>query len=98
MIALALLSFSSDFYFIDSQPEKNRKIPDIMLIGRDEKVPNNYLLELKWKKDKDSYKIIKQKGIEQVKEYKELDRVKSIPKLRSLLIIGSKDGVEFLEV
>jgi len=98
MIALALLSFSSDFYFIDSQPEKNRKIPDIMLIGRDEKVPNNYLLELKWKKDKDSYKTIKKDGIKQVEEYKELDRVKSIPKLRSFLIIGSKDGVEFLEV
>ncbi len=98
MIALALLSFSSDFYFIDSQPEKNRKIPDIMLIGRDEKVPNNYLLELKWKKDKDSYNTIKKDGIKQVEEYKELDRVKSIPKLRSFLIIGSKDGVEFLEV
>ncbi len=98
IIALALLSFSSDFYFIDSQPEKDRKYPDILLIGRDKKVPNNYLFELKWKKDKDSYKTIKQKGIEQVKEYKKLDRVKSIPKLRSFLIIGSKDGVEFLEI
>ena len=98
MIALALLSFSSDFYFIDSQPEKDRKYPDIMLIGRDEKVPNNYLLELKWKKEKDSYETIKQKGIKQVEEYKELDKVKSIPKLRCFLIIGSKDGVEFLEL
>ncbi len=69
-----------------------------MLIGRDEKVPNSYLLELKWKKDKDSYKTIKKDGIKQVEEYKELDRVKSTPKLRSFLIIGSKDGVEFLEV
>ena len=69
-----------------------------MLIGRDEKVPNNYLLELKWKKDKDSYNTIKQKEIKQVEEYKELDKVKNTPKLRSFLIIGSKDGVEFLEV
>ena len=98
MIALSLLSFSSDFYFIDSQPEKNRKIPDIMLIGRDEKVPNNYLFELKWKKDKDSYKSIKRDGIKQVKEYMELDKVKATPKLRSFLIIGSKDGVEFFNV
>jgi hypothetical protein len=31
-------------------------------------------------------------------EYMELDKVKGIPKLRSFLLIGSKDGVEFLEV
>ena len=97
VIALALLSFAS-FYFIESQPEKDNKYPDILLIGRDEKVPNNYLFELKWKKDKDSYEAIKKDGIKQVKEYKELDRVKTIPKLRSFLLIGSKDGVEFLEV
>ena len=97
VITLALLSFAS-FYFIDSQPELDNKYPDILLIGRDEKVPNNYLFELKWKKDKDSYETIKQKGIEQIEEYKELDKVKSIPKLRSFLLIGSKEGVEFLEV
>ena len=96
VITLALLSFA-DFYFIDSQPELDNKYPDILLIGRDEKVPNNYLFELKWKKEKDSYETIKQKGIEQIEEYKELDKVKSIPKLRSFLLIGSKDGVEFLE-
>ncbi len=97
VITLSLLSFA-EFYFIDSQPEKNRKIPDIMLIGRDEKVPNNYLFELKWKKDKDSYETIKQEGIEQVQGYLELDKIKAIPKLRSYLLIGSKEGVEFLVV
>ena len=97
VITLAFLSFA-DFYFIDSQPELDNKYPDILLIGRDDKVPNNYLFELKWKKDKDSYETIKQKGIEQVEEYKELAKVQSIPKLRSFLLIGSKDGVEFLEL
>ena len=97
VITLSLLSFA-EFYFIDSQPEKNRKIPDIMLIGRDEKVPNNYLFELKWKKDKDSYETIKKEGIEQVQGYLELDKIKAIPKLRSYLLIGSKEGVEFLVV
>jgi len=97
VISLALLSFG-EFYFIDSQPEKNRKYPDILLIGRDERVPNNYLFELKWKKDKDSYDVIKREGIKQVKEYLELDKIKSIPKLRSYLLIGSKDGVEFIGV
>ena len=96
VITLALLSFA-DFYFIDSQPELDNKYPDILLIGRDEKVPNNYLFELKWRKEKDNYETIKKDGLKQVEEYKELDKVKSIPKLRSFLLIGSKDGVEFIE-
>ncbi|NEW61699.1 AAA family ATPase, partial [Sulfurovum sp. bin170] len=97
IIALSLFSFA-EFYFIDSQPEKNKKYPDIILTGRDERVPNNYLFELKWKKDKDSYSYIKKEGIKQVKGYLELDKIKAIPKLRSYLLIGSKNGVEFVEV
>jgi hypothetical protein len=97
VITLSLLSFA-EFYFIDSQPELNNKYPDILLIGRDEKVPNNYLFELKWLKEKDSYIHMKKEGIKQVEGYLKLDKVKAIPKLRSFLLIGSKDGVEFLEV
>ncbi|NEW60496.1 AAA family ATPase [Sulfurovum sp. bin170] len=97
VITLSLLSFAS-FYFIESQPEKNNKYPDILLIGRDEKVPNNYMFELKWIKQKDDYKQMKKEGIEQVEGYLKLDKVKNIPKLRSFLLMGSKDGVEFLEI
>ena len=97
VIALALLSYA-EFYFIESQPEKNRKYPDILLVGRDVKVPNNYLFELKWKKDKDNYTQIKKEGIEQVQGYLKLDKIKTIPKLRSYLLIGSKEGVEFVLV
>jgi len=96
-IVLAFLSFA-EFYFIESQPEKNRKYPDILLVGRDEKVPNNYMFELKWVKAKDNYETLKKKGIEQVKGYLELDKIKAIAKLRSFVVIGSKDGVEFVEV
>jgi len=96
VITLSLLSFA-EFYFIDSQPEKNKKYPDILLIGRDDKVPNNYLLELKWIKGKDDYKAIKKEGTKQVEGYLKLDKIKNIPKLRSFLLIGSKDGVEFIE-
>jgi len=97
VITLSLLSFA-DFYFIESQPEKDNKYPDILLVGRDEKVPNNYLFELKWIKEKDNYSKIKQEGIEQVEGYLKLDKIKNIPQLRSFLLIGSKNGVEFLEV
>ena len=97
MVSLSLLSFAN-FYFIESQIEINNKYPDILLIGRDEKVPNNYLFELKWRRKEDSLEYIKKEGIKQVKEYLELDKIKAIDKLKSYLIIGSCDGVEFLEV
>ncbi len=97
VIALSLFSFA-EFYFIESQPEKNKKYPDILLIGRDVRVPNNYLFELKWVKGNDNYEAIKKDGIKQVEGYLKLDKVKNIPKLRSFLLIGSKDGVEFLEI
>ncbi|MDQ7083754.1 MAG: AAA family ATPase [Sulfurovum sp.] len=97
VITLSLLSFAS-FYFIDSQPELDNKYPDILLIGRDEKVPNNYLFELKWMKSSDNYESVKQEGLKQIEGYMTLDKVKSIPKLRSFLLLGSKGGVEFLEV
>jgi hypothetical protein len=53
---------------------------------------------LKWVKQKDDYAKLKREGVAQIEGYLKLDKVKSIPKLRSFLLIGSKDGVEFLEV
>jgi len=97
VITLALLSFAT-FYFIDSQPEKDNKYPDILLIGRDERVPHNYLFELKWLKERDNYEQVKKDGMAQVEGYLKLDKVKNVPKLRSFLLLGSKDGVEFLEL
>ena len=97
VITLSLLSFAS-FYFIKSQPEKNNRYPDILLIGRDEKVPTNYLFELKWVKGREDYDTKKREGITQVQEYLELESIQAIPKLKAYLLIGSKDGVEFLEV
>jgi len=97
VLTLSLLSFA-EFYFIESQPEKDNKYPDILLTGRDPRTPNNYLFELKWVKGKNNYNSIKKEGIEQVQGYLNLDKIKAIPKLRSFLLIGSKDGVEFLLV
>jgi len=56
------------------------------------------MFELKWAKSKDNYKAMRNQGIKEVKEYLELDKIKGIPKLRSFVLIGSKDGVEFVEV
>ncbi|SFV64654.1 hypothetical protein MNB_SV-14-487 [hydrothermal vent metagenome] len=56
------------------------------------------MFELKWLKEKDNYAEVKKEGIKQVEGYLKLDKVKNIPKLRSFLLLGSKDGVEFLEI
>jgi beta-galactosidase beta subunit len=61
-------------------------------------VPNNYLFELKWVKGKEDYNYTKKEGIKQVEGYLELDDIRVIPKLRSYLLIGSKDGVEFVNI
>ena len=49
-------------------------------------------------KSSDNYETIKQQGLKQIEGYKKLDKVKAISKLRSFLLIGSKDGVEFIEL
>ena len=46
----------------------------------------------------DNYNYVKKEGIKQVRGYLEIDKIKTIPKLRSYLVIGSKDGVEFILV
>ena len=96
-IMLSLLSFAS-FYFIKSQSEKNHNYPDIILYKREDKVPYNYLFELKWKRKNDNFNTLKQQGIKQVKRYLESEEIKALSKLKSFLVIGSKDGVEFVEV
>ncbi|MEA3315395.1 MAG: AAA family ATPase, partial [Campylobacterota bacterium] len=98
-IILTLLNFSN-IYFIKSQPELNNKYPDILLIARnpyEDEVKSNYLLELKWAK-KGEFESKKKEGITQVKNYLELEDVKNIPKLKSFVVIGSNDKVEFVEI
>ena len=69
-----------------------------MILDAGAKPDEDSLRNAIWKKDKDNYERIKKEGIAQVKGYLELDKIKAISKLRSYLLIGSKDGVEFLEV
>ncbi len=51
-----------------------------MLVGRDEKVPNNYLFELKWLKTKDKHERVTKEAIEQVEGYLKLDNLSSTAK------------------
>jgi len=99
-ITLTLLSFAQ-FYYIESQKEIDRKLPDIVVTGRkpfDEEIQFNYMFELKWVNANSNYNSKKQEGIDEVKEYLNLSNIKEIKNLYSYVLVGSKDGVEFIKV
>jgi len=56
------------------------------------------MFELKWAKSKDDYKAMRNQGIKEVKEYLELDKIKSTPKLRSFALMGSKEVITFINI
>jgi len=99
-IVLSLLSFA-EFYYIQSEREFNNKYPDIVVTGRkpyDKEIEFNYLFELKWVNKNQPFEIQKEKAIQEIEEYLELDSIKEIENLYAYAVIGSKDGVEFLRV
>ena len=99
-IALSLLSFG-EFYYIQSEREFDNKYPDIVVSGREpfyDEIKFNYLFELKWIQKKEDYDSKKNLAIKEIKEYQELDSIKAIKDLYCYALIGSKDGVEFIEV
>jgi len=107
-LLLTILNIS-DFYFIKSETEVNKKYPDIMLLQRSPfEVNYQYLFELKFckKKDKD-WEQKKQQGIEQIKGYLKLEDIKALSQqkeallkgmLKSYLIISNGDDLEMVLV
>ncbi len=99
VLILTILNIS-DFYFIKSEVEVNKKYPDIMLLKRNPfEVNYQYLFELKYckKKDKD-WEQKKQQGIQQVKGYLQLDDIKALSKLKSYVIISDGDKLQLQAV
>jgi len=97
-IVLSLLSFA-EFYYIQSEREFNNKYPDIVVTGRkpyEKEIEFNYLFELKWVNKNQPFDIQKEKAIQEIEEYLELDSIKEIENLYAYAVIGSKDGVEFV--
>jgi len=99
-IVLSLLSFA-EFYYIQSEREFNNKYPDIVVTGRkpyEKEIEFNYLFELKWVNKKQPFEIQKEKAVQEIKEYLELDSINEIENLYAYAVVGSKDGVEFFRV
>ncbi len=98
-LMLTLLN-SSDFYFIKSEAEVNKKYPDIMLLQRSPfDINYQYLFELKFSKKKNKdWEQKKQQGIEQIKGYLKLKDIRSLKNLKSYLVISNGDKLEMLLV
>ncbi|MFK5987080.1 MAG: AAA family ATPase, partial [Pseudomonadota bacterium] len=98
-LILTMLNIS-DFYFIKSEMEVNKKYPDIMLLQRNPfEVNYQYLFELKFcKKKNNDWEQNKKEGIEQIQGYLKLDDIKRLENLKSYLIISNGDELDMVLV
>ncbi|WP_446008343.1 AAA family ATPase [Candidatus Electrothrix sp.] len=100
-VILTLLC-QSGVYFIRSEPERNNRYPDILLLERNPfKVRYQFLFELKYSKKKDGAKGLEVKraeGIKQIKEYQRLADIQQISALKSYLLLTDGSGIEAVAV
>lgn len=95
ILLLTILNIS-DFYFIKSEMEVNKKYPDIMLLERSPfDVKFQYLFELKYSKKKDNnWEQKKQEGISQIQGYQQLEEITQLKNLKCYLIISNGDELK----
>ncbi len=100
-VILTLL-YQSEVYFIRSEPEVNKRYPDILLLERKPiEVRYQFLFELKFSKKKDGAKGLESKrveGIEQIRGYQELADISRLPKLQSYLLLTDGTEIEAVAV
>ncbi len=95
-IKLLLIAYISTTksYFIKSEPETNKKYPDLLFLGTNRFRPKyEHLFELKYIKKENAGKLdeVKTAGIEQVKGYLATEEMKAISNLKAWLIIFTGD-------
>jgi len=85
----------SNLYFIKSEPEIEKKKPDVLFLHRPPFFPRyQFLFELKYlsKAGEKALKTQEEKAVEQVREYLSFDEIKSIENLKAyvLIFLGSE--------
>ena len=93
LLLFAYISMTKS-YFIKSEPETNKKYPDLLFLRTNRFRPKyQHLFELKYIKKENAGKLdeVRTAGIEQVKGYLALDEVKRISNLKFWLIIFTGD-------
>ena len=82
------------FYSVKSEPEYNRKYPDILIVPRDRnKGYNSIMVEFKYLKagEKDKLEEMQKEAKKQIEEYAEFEEIKDIPKLNKYTIVAIND-------
>ena len=93
LLLIAYISLTKS-YFIKSEPETNKKYPDLLFTRTNRFRPKyEHLFELKYIKKENAGKLdeVRNAGIEQVKGYPALEEVKAISNLKAWLIIFTGD-------
>ncbi|RWX42823.1 PD-(D/E)XK nuclease superfamily protein [Candidatus Electrothrix aarhusensis] len=100
-VILTLLN-QSEVYFIRSEPEVNKRYPDILLLERKPiEVRYQFLFELKFSKKKDGQKGLEAKrieGINQIRGYQGLADISRLLKLQSYLLLTDGTEIEAVAV
>ena len=81
-------------YSVKSEPEFNRKYPDILMVPRDsEKGYNSIMVEFKYLKAGEEEKVPQMQEIakNQIEEYSEFEDIKNIQKLNKYTIVAIND-------
>ncbi|MDU9047623.1 MAG: AAA family ATPase [Candidatus Electrothrix sp. Rat3] len=101
VIVLTLL-YQSKAYYIKSEPEMNKRYPDILLLERNPiKANHQFLFELKYCKKKDgnrAWRKKKEEGIRQVEEYLRLEEIQGLRNLKSYLLLTDGSELEAVAV
>ncbi len=88
MIFIVYVSITNS-YFIKSEPETNKKYPDLLFLKTNRFRPKyEHLFEIKYIKKENAAKLdeVRTTGIEQVKGYMALEDIKAITNLKFWLI------------
>ena len=83
-------------YFVKSEPEVNRKYPDILMVPRDRnKGYNSIMIEFKYLKkgEEDKLKEKQEEARKQIMEYSQFEEIKNIEKLNKYTVVAVNDEI-----
>ncbi|AGX87238.1 AAA family ATPase [Candidatus Symbiobacter mobilis] len=101
-VILVTLLFQTSVWRLQSEPEVNRRYPDVLLWERSPfELAGQHLIELKYAKKQEGearWAAKRQEGLEQIAAYRALPEIAAMAKLHSWLMLSDGERVEVVEV
>ncbi|AGX88211.1 AAA family ATPase [Candidatus Symbiobacter mobilis] len=101
-VILITLLFQTSVWFLQSEPEVNRRYPDVLLRERSPfELAGQHLIELKYAKKQDGesgWEAKRQEGLEQIAAYHALPEIAAMAKLHCWLMLTDGERVEVMAV